>query len=552
MRLLSAVRIRGFRSIQNVEIPSLDGLTALVGRNSSGKSNFLRALNLFFNGEVDPGVQLDLARDFHARPKARKKKRIEISVDFELPAEFQFRSGLSQLQRVLGTSFTITKAWELNAQQQIVASTDLLRNGENAEDGETHARAFLNLVRFRYIPNRTIPAGLLKDESRAIANSMFAKMTGGVGTADVLEAVNDAAARLLRRASDSMARTGAPLSRPTMATPQTLAEMLSVSGFQAMGEHGALVRDEQWGSGNQAFFLYEVLQAVDTNYSRSFGWKQAAIWAVEEPESGLHRDLETRLADEFRTWTRDPKLKLQIVKTTHCPTFVMASDAGYWVELNNGSSVASATKIAKLVRDAELRGVTAWTQPVLAFPHRPVVIVEGPNDAEVLNHVASLIGDDGLLFLSLPDLDAATRDSGKDGIINYLKRYGALIANRPASAPLLVVFDWEVSGNDLGQAMKHYGPNGEARVVKMDESLAAPELGPEFSGIERFYPPVLVRQGHDAGEFVLGLAEGKPFSISKANLDAAKGKLKYRVLEIQDPTMLPQLVSVVRSVRAMV
>ena len=344
----------------------------------------------------------------------------------------------------------------------------LVRDGAPVDDGDVYARQLLNLIRYRYIPNRTIPASLLREESRAIANSIFAKMSGGVGTNKVLEELGTAAARLLKRASEAMTETGAPLRDPTVSNPRTLADMLSVAGFQAFGDHGDIVRDEQWGAGNQSYFLYEVLQAVDTNYSRSFGWQQAAVWGVEEPESGLHRDLETRLAQEFRTWTRDPKLKLQIVQTTHSTTFVMASDVGYWVELIGGASTMTQTMIPQLVRDAKRRGVTAWIQPVLAFPNRPVILVEGTTDAEILNHVAALIGEQRVLFLALPELDASARGGGKDTITEYLKRYGVLVQNRPVGSPLLVLFDWDVTGNELQNARRQYGAGADIRVTKIE------------------------------------------------------------------------------------
>jgi hypothetical protein len=551
MQLISAVRLRGFRSIQNDDLERLGELTVLVGRNSSGKSNVLRALNLFFNDEVDPGSGVELNRDYHARPQARKKKFIEISVDFSLPSQFRFRKGLTQLQAAIGTNFTITRRWERDPQQQIVSATSVMRDGVAIDDGDAYARQVLNLIRYRYIPNRTIPATLLREESRAIANSIFAKMSGGVGTSKVLEELGTAAARLLKRASEAMTETGAPLRDPTVSNPRTLADMLSVAGFQALGDHGDLVRDEQWGAGNQAHFLYEVLQAVDTNYSRSFGWQQAAIWGVEEPESGLHRDLETRLAQEFRAWTRDPQLKLQIVQTTHSPTFVMAADVGYWVDLHSGASSMTQTPIPQLVRDAERRGVTSWLQPVLAFPNRPVVLVEGTTDAEVLNHVTALMNDQRLLFLALPELDAAAKGGGKDSITDYLKRYGALVQNRPADAPLIVLFDWEVTGNELQNARRHYGAGADVRVTKMNEAHAAPDMSSEFAGIERFYPPDVVRAGFDAGEFLVTIVSPQPFSISKRNLDIAKGKLKPRVLAIKDPARLKQLVAVVKDVLAL-
>ncbi len=63
MRLIQSIQVEGFRSIQSASLTPLSGLTTFVGKNSSGKSNLLRALSLFFNNELEPGRPLVFARD---------------------------------------------------------------------------------------------------------------------------------------------------------------------------------------------------------------------------------------------------------------------------------------------------------------------------------------------------------------------------------------------------------------------------------------------------------------------------------------------------------
>ena len=75
MDLIRSVEVIGFRSIKAQKLAKIIGLTALVGKNSSGKSNVLRALNLFFNNEVERGKPLDFSRDYHDQPARRKKSK---------------------------------------------------------------------------------------------------------------------------------------------------------------------------------------------------------------------------------------------------------------------------------------------------------------------------------------------------------------------------------------------------------------------------------------------------------------------------------------------
>ena len=70
MDIISKIEIKHFRSFDGgkdqdkVRIDSLTDINVFSGANDSGKSNVLRALNLFFNDEVSPGVKLEKDRDF--------------------------------------------------------------------------------------------------------------------------------------------------------------------------------------------------------------------------------------------------------------------------------------------------------------------------------------------------------------------------------------------------------------------------------------------------------------------------------------------------------
>src|SRR3546814_8406511 len=99
---------------------------------------------------------------------------------------------------------------------------------------------------------------------------------------------------------------------------------------------------------------------MDTDYSRQFGWRQATVWAVEEPESGLHHDLQTRLSKKLIEWTSDQSRRLQVFTTTHSPVVAMSADRGYWAEVGETSSVLRPMNTQALVRSAEEQGVSTY------------------------------------------------------------------------------------------------------------------------------------------------------------------------------------------------
>ncbi len=53
MRLIKKVEVKYLRSLYELNIDKAGDLNVIFGRNDSGKSNFLRALNLFFNERTE-------------------------------------------------------------------------------------------------------------------------------------------------------------------------------------------------------------------------------------------------------------------------------------------------------------------------------------------------------------------------------------------------------------------------------------------------------------------------------------------------------------------
>lgn len=107
MNIIDKIEIKSFRSFlgspqeYSSEIYNLKDLNIFSGANDSGKSNILRALNLFFNDEIAPGVPFNFDRDFFIGKQDRIQKVIEIAITFNLPKKDQ--------KDFLPQNFTISK-----------------------------------------------------------------------------------------------------------------------------------------------------------------------------------------------------------------------------------------------------------------------------------------------------------------------------------------------------------------------------------------------------------------------------------------------------------
>ena len=80
---IKGISIKYFRSIANMNI-SVDRLNLLVGLNDVGKSNVLKALNLFFKNETDYNEEFSFEKDFSKLFPKNSKKAKEITIIISL------------------------------------------------------------------------------------------------------------------------------------------------------------------------------------------------------------------------------------------------------------------------------------------------------------------------------------------------------------------------------------------------------------------------------------------------------------------------------------
>ena len=551
MKLITSIKVEGFRSIVDDSATPLGDFTCLVGTNNSGKSNILRALNLFFTGEPEPGSLLEFARDYHANPRSRMKKQIRISVSFDLPYYFKFREGLEDMGKKFGKQFTIRKTWTLfqPEPEYEVAGPD---NDFEKIDARTIIQ-FTDLINFRYIQNRTVPAQALRAESSAFQahiNRRLSKQQKNDAT-DLLRNVRTIASEAVSEANENLAISTDSMDKLEMSTPLNIASLAEVSGFGAEIRTGARISDMLWGSGTQAYMMFQLLKIVDTDYRRHFGWRQAAIWAIEEPESSLHKDLEQRLAIILREWSDNQALRLQVLGTTHSEICVTAASEAFLVELNKeGRTTIRHEPIPLLAYHAAAMGISRPVEPVLCFLLNPVVLVEGPIDARVLTNVAQRTGvATNCKFVSLPEIDPMQSGGGADEMVRYLKRYKRLIQNRPPIAPFMALFDWEISDQLLQKARENYGKDADIRVNRMDPSHANEKVSPDIPGIERFYPTELFKIARDKNKVDVAIDQYGNVSIDRSKIKKAKGALANMLCEAPDESWYEHLKKVLEDVQ---
>ena len=156
LHTIKRIEIQYFRSIYNIVIKEFSDLNMLSGKNDVGKSNVLKALNLFFNNRIDSKREFVFSENFNLlrRQQVRKnsikgKQFIRIKVTFDRGNSFE---------KTLPSSFSITKKWYRNDFFPSDVKNDIKYRMQsegmifNERRSKTSLTMFLNKIRFFYIP----------------------------------------------------------------------------------------------------------------------------------------------------------------------------------------------------------------------------------------------------------------------------------------------------------------------------------------------------------------------------------------------------------------
>jgi hypothetical protein len=497
VKLLSNVRVEAFRSIRSADIPDLGDFTALAGLNNSGKSNLLRALNAFFTGFTEPGQSLSLATDYH-RPSLAKKRarRIRITVGFTLPPSFSFRKDLEQVEKLLkDREFTITKEWNRRQPE----GSYLLNGTALSLDEEHKIGQFLQLINFRYIPNRVLPIDVIGSEHQALRDALIRRVAKRAkGSAEAFEAIRETSATMIEGIGDRLRVLHPDAEGVRLATPTSWSEMVFAFGYM-LTQQGAELEDFLQGSGVQSVLMLETLLLIDQDYFQRFGWRQASVWGVEEPESSLHTSLEVQIAAFLASVASSPG-RLQVLCTTHSDSMIQYADRPVFVSMgSDGTTFEAGAGTRSILERSANAGVSRWIHPILYYPLDPVILTEGKYDRVFLDEAFKFLRPQkSIRVVDLELLNDDATQGGIEHVIQYVRDNASAIKARSKDAPVVVLVDWDADSK-LAQLKRPFGPDDPFAALAWPSSAFNPKLGPTFRGIERHYSDRLIAEAESRG-----------------------------------------------------
>ncbi len=132
--LITKIEIDSFRSIHQ-EIVEVGNANVFSGLNDVGKSNILKALNLFFNGQTDFGKNFNFKTDYSkvslalAQKSAKKKQQVKIKIHFKAPPSFKsLRGKILWIEKTFDRFGVLTEHSSLDKTKQRSSLTRLLNN----------------------------------------------------------------------------------------------------------------------------------------------------------------------------------------------------------------------------------------------------------------------------------------------------------------------------------------------------------------------------------------------------------------------------------------
>lgn len=455
MVVLKRIHIKNFRSIVDATI-ELDDFNFFVGKNDSGKSNVLKAINLFFNERTDYDTPFNFAVDYSkfAKRSIHQAKEIMIALDVQMPATFKD-----------GGIKTWTKIWRKEGLYNDNA-TELFSRG-------TKGTTFLSRIKYMYVP-----AIKSADYFKYLLSQVYDSMT---------EVADSALKDLNKKYSSELQEITHGLSenlqnvlhmRSDIQMPRELSTLFKDLSFSTTDKFVKNVDLNQRGDGIKARHIPSILNFMQENMEENRAKNTVSynfIWGFEEPENGVEYSLCYEMAEELY----DYRKKCQLLITTHSPAIyaIKNRDATrcYYVSKKESGATAYDTDISvdeinqkiglmpliapylmeqKTKYDDELKNlenaIEKLQEEYKQATEQIVILAEGKTDIKHLKAAFSHIDDPHGILSKISYYDFENQVLGADDLLPLLNK----LASIPAKGVVyLAMFDRD-KHNEEGEYRK--------------------------------------------------------------------------------------------------
>jgi predicted ATPase len=325
MRIIERIEIRYFRSFgeKNVKIVDLKDLNIFSGSNDVGKSNVLKALNLFFNDEINIGEKFDLKKDLSFIQRVRSQKALEnkrktrtkedpyaSQRDLFVKIKIFFDRQIPYEKSTTPEKFWVQKTWDKNGFNKQTSNIQVAYKKKNkSTPTQSQAAAlqgqltqFINSINFEYIP-AVKDRKFLQYLFKKLQKSLFERdNTFQITSNEINTQIANTTGDLFKEFKE---KTGIDAA---FSIPESLIDFFTTINVST--ENGISLYSR--GDGIQARFIPAILNEISKG-------KKNIIWGFEEPENSYeYRNAEILAKDFLNTYSE----KKQVFITSHTKEFL--------------------------------------------------------------------------------------------------------------------------------------------------------------------------------------------------------------------------------------
>lgn len=466
------LEIKDFRSIKRAIVHEGDSkYFVFVGGNSAGKSNLLRAINLFFNDELEPEIKFNPLRDL-PNDSQINFSTISLTIQFS-DDDKKIKTYIDKNHKDEFENYIIPITLRLNRNGNVQFSFTVTQGRKKTiNDLIERIKEYVDCV---YIPSvKDFKHIIDRDMMRKIVSATFQGFGKGITEAKTktktkkgFEEIISDLQKLIDKsgefASEILSANIPGLNKLELQLPyDNLEDFLGKLSFNIHEEgFSTPFSISNVGSGVQAFSIYTLLRMVHEIRPKNTHKKSKFIWLIEEPETFMHHDLQRKTRDKLIEYSQIG----HILITTHSPVYIDKSKQKntYIVTKDNGSSEIKQLKQKDLLPIISgILGVKFYD--FLAF-NKINILVEGDTDRDILLAVNEAYEKiNGKPILNKNEVGFIVCQSA-----NSMPHFYATHNMFNQFAGFICLFDRDKAGQDALNNIKNLGAN-DSDLISIPES----------------------------------------------------------------------------------
>lgn len=449
---IKSIRIRNFRSIKDdFEISGMENGISIVGPNSSGKTNILKAIEMFFTG-MENHYKYNIKNDLTFDIKGGQTSIIAtFTGDRNLSADRDFYSSYDELNdffanpKPISNDVTLYLTFLSNGTPQYrFFPNDKYRphaRREKVSEKQQEALSIL-LSKFScyYIPSsksisELIDSLLMPFVKRSISSILEEKIGD----------INNELSSISSSITSSLKENNVENIKASLSIPNNLIENM-ISSFEFKLEDSEETLFYQKGMGIQTTSLLAALKWITTKEAEN---NKSVIWLIEEPESFLHPQLYKNCFGILKRLSNEAS----VFWTTHSMSFVNKNvDEIVGVKLDGYRT--------KKITFSTYKDAVAGIQKSLGVQFSDFyslskynIFVEGKTDKETLGYIVKFIKDHNEREYGFLNQAVFLDMGGVSSIEGFLKAtYGFISKERVC----VVVLDGDEAGVKIANNLQQF------------------------------------------------------------------------------------------------